>query len=233
MIVSLTIVRYRKRFIPMALLAMGMFRTKLHSQQGCTFFKLLGSSKAGTFQFKPDWCKWALLAVWNDRMDFDDFYSQSYISKWWDRFTTERWTILMEPLQSRGTWDGVEPFGKTNRNDYNGLIVVLTRATISHKKIRRFWAHVADVEEAMRKSDGYLMSLGIGELYHLAATFSVWRDKDSMQAFAYQRPQHVDVIKKTRDEHWHKEDLFARFKPLESFGTIDGADPLSDIIKFD
>lgn len=230
MIVSLTIVRYRKRFIPMAIIAMGKFRAKLRKQPGCTFFKMLGSSKAGTLQFKPDWQKWGLLAVWDERANFDSFYQESQLSKWWDKYTTERWTILMEPTLSRGTWDGAEPFGRLYNDNNNGPVVVLTRATINLNRLRRFWAHVAGVEDAMKKSDGYLMSLGIGEFFHRAATFSVWRDKESMQAFAYQRPKHVDVIKKTRDEHWHHEDLFARFRPIESMGTMDGTDPLSDII---
>ena len=49
MIVSLTIVRYRKLFIPFALLAMAIHRRPMRMQKACTFWQLLGTGKNGTF----------------------------------------------------------------------------------------------------------------------------------------------------------------------------------------
>ena len=117
MILSLTIVRYRKWLIPFALLAMAVHRLPMWLQKGCTFWKLLGSGKNGTFSLAPDWQQWGLLAVWDDREDFDQFYERSFITKWWHLFAQEKWTILCEPLQSRGKWDGKEPFGNPNIQD--------------------------------------------------------------------------------------------------------------------
>jgi hypothetical protein len=35
------------------------------------------------------------------------------------------------------------------------------------------------------------------------------------------------VIKKTRNEDWYSEELFARFKIISGTGTLNGIDPLS------
>src|SRR5476651_1584823 len=99
MIVSLTIVRYRKAFVPFALLAMAVHRLPLMFQQGCSFWKLLGCGHNGTFDLQPDWQQWGLLAVWDDRESFGEFYRSSFISRWWKALGHESWTVLLEPLQ--------------------------------------------------------------------------------------------------------------------------------------
>src|ERR1700761_4950257 len=136
MIVSLTIVRYRKAMIPFALLAMAIHRLPMMLQKGCSFWKLLGSGRNGTFDLHPDWQQWGLLAVWNDQEDFDRFYANSFVAGWWRKLAHEQWTVLCEPLQSHGKWDAKEPFGKPDVNNYSGPIAVLTRATIRLNKLK-------------------------------------------------------------------------------------------------
>lgn len=231
MIVSLTIVRYRKLFIPFALLAMAIHRLPLMMQKGCSFYKLLGSGKNGTFDLKPDWQQWGLLACWETQNNFDQFHNRSFVSSWWKFLCTERWTILCEPLQSHGQWSGKEPFGKPISNEINGPIAVLTRATIRFKRLKNFWANVDAVANMMSAAPGYITSFGIGEApVYRQATFSIWNSINDVKAFAYQSPEHAEVIKKTRSENWYSEELFARFKPLASFGTLNGTDPLKGLL---
>jgi hypothetical protein len=234
MIVSLTIVRYRKRFVPFALLAMAIHRLPMWMQKGCTFWKLMGSGKNGTFSLAPDWQQWCLLAVWDSRQEFDRFYEGSSITKWWNLFAIEKWTILCEPLQSHGKWDGKEPFGNPNITEHNGPVAILTRATIRLTRLKNFWANVDQVSRLMRKSPGYVTSLGIGERpFYKQATFSLWNSLNDVKAFAYLSKEHAEVIKKTRTEGWYSEELFARFKPLATMGTLNHVDPLQGLIKFD
>ena len=234
MIVSLTIIRYRKLFIPFALLAMAVHRLFMWLQKGCTFWKLLGSGHNGTFDLQPDWQQWGLLAVWDDHREFDRFYKQSFIASWWKLLATETWTILCEPLQSHGKWDGKEPFGDPGIQNYTGPVAVLTRATIRISKLKNFWSNVDAVANLMTGAKGFITSFGIGEApVYRQATFSIWQNLDDVKAFAYQSRQHAEVIKKTRTENWYSEELFARFRPVKSFGTIKGEDPLNGMIKFD
>ena len=230
MIVSLTIVRYRKLFIPFALMAMALHRLFMHLQKGCTFWKLLGSGQNGTFDLQPDWQQWGLLAVWQTREDFDSFHTQSPVVYWWTLFGVERWTVLLSPLQSHGKWDTKEPFLAQDDPSYTGPIAVLTRATIRLSRLKNFWSNVDDVAKLMATAPGYITSLGIGEApFYRQATFSVWENLDDVKACAYKSREHSEVIRKTRAENWYKEELFARFKPLATFGTIKGQNPLKII----
>ncbi len=230
MIVSLTIVRYRKLFIPFALLAMAIHRLPMWLQKGCSFYKLLGSGHNGTFDLQPDWQQWGLLACWDSREDFDRFQASSFVANWWKILSHEGWTVLCEPLQSHGKWDGKEPFGNPEAKEHTGPVAVLTRATIRISRLKNFWSHVDEVANLMAGAPGYITSFGIGEApVYRQATFSIWQNLDDVKNFAYKSREHAEVIKLTRSENWYKEELFARFKPLESFGSLHGKDPLGDL----
>ncbi|AMR33327.1 spheroidene monooxygenase [Mucilaginibacter sp. PAMC 26640] len=232
MIVTLTIIRYRKALVPFALLAMAVHRLPMALQQGCTFWKLLGSGRNGTFDLQPDWQQWGLLACWDTREDYERFSQQSFVSKWWRALGSEQWTAVCKPIASHGKWDGKEPFGKPDAEATSGPVAVLTRATIKISRLKNFWSHVDEVAELMTVAPGYITSIGVGEApVYRQATFSVWESMEQMKAFAYGSKQHAEVIKKTRSEGWYSEELFARFSILESHGTINGREPLAGKIQ--
>lgn len=233
MIVSISIVKYRRLFIPFALVAMALHRVPLMLDKSCTFWKLMGSGKDGKFTLKPDWQMWVTLAEWKTREDFDKFYQDSFISSWWKRFTKEQFTILCEPLSSHGKWSGKEPFNKeTSKKDkaVSEPVVVLTRATIRPTKIKSFWSNVGVVSGIMVKSKGYVTSFSMGEApFYLQATLSVWESMDDVITFAYKSPEHAEVIRKTRSENWYSEELFARFRLVASYGSLNGKNPLAGL----
>ena len=229
MIVSFTVLRYPRIFIPMAFLAMAIHRLPLMANKKCRFWKLMGSGNKGSFDLKPDLQQWVLLAVWEKKEDFDEFYHKSFVGGWWKRFTKERWTLLCTPLKSHGAWDGRNPFVPQGATIDTGTpVAVLTRATIRPTRLRNFWSNIDRVSQIMAKAKGYILSFGVGEapLYR-QATFSVWETEEDVKNFAYGSREHREVINKTRDEGWYSEELFARFKPIESFGTLGGKNPLN------
>ncbi len=231
MLVSITIIRYPKKFIVFAFLAMALHRIPLWFTKGCSFWKLLGCGKNGTFDIHPDFRQWGLLAVWESEADFNSFKNTSFIAKWWKWFGEESWTILCQPMESHGKWGGKEPFGNPKIKENDGIVGVLTRATIRINKLNRFWQNVPKVAAIMDKSPGFITSVGIGEApFFMQATFSIWKDLESVKTFAYKSPEHTEVIKLTRKEDWYSEELFARFKIVDSEGTINGENPLKDYL---
>ncbi|MEO8768997.1 MAG: spheroidene monooxygenase [Ferruginibacter sp.] len=236
--VSLTIIRYPKLFIPFAFFAMVMHRFPLWFNKKISFYKLMGSGRNGTFDKKPDLQQWAILSVHSlpvvengDKNLLKNLYG-SFISGWFHFFNCETFTILLCPIQSHGLWDGKKAFGEFSNGIEkpaagNEVIAVLTRATIRPGKLKYFWQHVAPVAAKMTTAKGFIMSVGIGEIPWIKqATFSIWETTDDMKAFAYGMQEHVEVIKKTRQQKWYKEDMFVRFKIIKSVGTLRGINPL-------
>ncbi len=218
---SLIIVRY-PRFMGWAgVLSMALFRIPLWFNRNISFWKLMGSGKNGTFDKTPDWRQWAVLLV-NKKLDKHEI--PIFFNYWWKFFQCEKWTILLEPIEGHGLWDGKQPFGQlAKQTDYNGPICILTRATIRIQKMHRFWSHVDAIASQMAGSKGFITSIGIGEIPWIKqATFSIWTNKEAMKAFAYQMKDHAEVVVKTKKEKWYSEELFVRFKPLASFGSLNG-----------
>ncbi|MCW3110044.1 MAG: spheroidene monooxygenase, partial [Segetibacter sp.] len=136
--------------------------------------------------------------------------------------------LVLQPIEGHGTWDSREAFGSLPRNStYDGMIAVLTRATIRIHRLQNFWKHVDGVARHMRSSVGFITSLSIGDVPWIKqATFSIWENKESMKAFSYKMREHTEVIRKTREEKWYSEDMFVRFKIIASIGTINNINPL-------
>ncbi|WP_225975466.1 spheroidene monooxygenase [Panacibacter ginsenosidivorans] len=213
------------------LLSMALFRLPLFFNEQINFWKLLGCGKNGTFDIYPDWRQWAILVVKRESSNVNKdnkLLYGSFINAWWNFFRCEVYTIILEPIEGHGTWDGKEAFGKLPRQtDHEGMVAVLTRATIRLNRLRHFWKHVDAVATQMNNADGFITSVGIGEVPWIKqATFSIWESKEHMKMFAYKMKDHAEVVRKTRQENWYSEDMFVRFKPILSFGNLHGIDPL-------
>lgn len=240
MICILTIVRYSKKLSLFGIMSMALFHPFLYLNKNIHFYKLLGCGKNGTFDIHPDWQQWGILTV-RQKSDVDLKQSTNsklygkFIAKWFRVFNCEVFTVIMQPIEGFGRWDGKEIFGKLpKQTDYQNITAVLTRATIRFSRLKAFWKNVSGVANQMADSPGFITSVGIGEIPLIKqATFSVWETKDAMKQFSYRMQPHVDVIRKTRAENWYSEELFVRFIPLAAYGTLQGKNPLQSFLKDD
>ncbi|MEI6087944.1 MAG: spheroidene monooxygenase [Bacteroidota bacterium] len=242
MITTLTIVRYPKWLVWAGMMSMAVLRLPLWLNPNISFWKLMGSGKNGSFDKTPDLRQWALISVFkNDdvthlQVQLQDIDHQkilkqqygSFIRNWWLFFNCEIWTIVLNPIEGHGFWDGNEVFGQLEKNTaYEGPIAILTRATIRLNKMKSFWANVAPVANKMNDLEGFIGSYGIGEIpWKKQATFSLWESKIAMRNFAYKMKEHATVIQKTKKEDWYSEEMFVRFIPIASYGTLRGVNPL-------
>jgi len=224
MIVALTVTKYRLITIPFAFLGMAILRLPLWLNKKCLFWKLMGSGKDAQVDLPADFKHWAVLTTWETRSDYEIFNDQSFVMKWFRFFGIEEFTILLNPLASHGLWSGRQPFKiEITNNKLAGKVAVITRAAIKFNKVKEFRKNIKRAADSMREAPGFILSAGMGENpYFDQATFSIWKDLDSMKNYAYKSFDHSDVIKLTRERKWYTEELFARFEIIDSWGTLNG-----------
>ena len=201
--------------------------------EGLTFQKLLGSGQ--NFGLMPNFSTYVFLGVWNTETQADQFLASSAFATITNG-TDNVSTLYLEPYQTHGSWDGVNPFEQSdvsvNRkqsrqetltaNSERSLpIVVLTRATIRTGSLLDFWRHVPATRQKLADhKDNLLFAIGVGEKPIVQqCTISVWRSSEAVNQFAYRQSGHKEVVRLTRDRQWYSEELFARFTVRKTGGS--------------
>lgn len=200
----------------------------LKKVKGLTFYRLMGSGKGRGFNPMPDWSVYCLLQVWESEEAAQTFFTSSDLMKQYEKHTEEIYTLYMKNIGAVGTWIGKNPFEKGAELEQNLPIAIITRATIKWNWLIKFWKYVPTSEEGLDGNEGLIYTKGVGEVPIIQmATFSLWKDFESVKQFAYKSKQHQEAIKKTRQYEWYSEELFSRFQPYKSSGTWEGKDLLS------
>jgi len=176
----------------------------------------MGSGKNGTFDIHPDFNQWAILFT----AENINIKAPNFIYRYFRFFRCETKEFLLQPIEGHGLWNKKKVFGELHQqiND-DAVVAVLTRATIKLNRLKNFWSNVDSIADKMSSVKGLIMSYGIGETPWIKqATFSIWQNKNVMKDFAYNMQQHKEVIYKTRNENWYKEEMFVRFRILSVKG---------------
>lgn len=192
--------------------------------KGQTFYKLMGSGKNEGFNPFPDWSVYSLLQVWESASAADAFFKEAELMNRYRKHATEIWTIYMKNIKANGAWSKQNPFQPAHDLDeHNKHVAVITRATIKLSKLVPFWKYVPTSHQPLKHNSGLIYTKGIGEIPVIQmATFSLWKDWESVKKFAYESKEHNEAIRKTRALNWYSEELFSRFQPYRSEGTWEG-----------
>ena len=209
-----------------ALAHLGTDRVRLRRVAGLELCRVLGTGRGSDTGPSADLRRTALFAVWRDEGDLDAFLAESPIAERWSG-ADEQWHVRLRGLGGHGSWRGFDVLDGLERGDDGGPIAVVTRADVHVRAWRDFRADGRPVSLEVQRAPGLLAVAGIGELpVGRLGTFSLWSGLEAIAAFAGQ-PRHREVVRRTRNEHWYGEELFARFEPYASSGTWDGRDPLA------
>lgn len=195
--------------------------------KGLQFFKLMGSGQEN-FNPLPDWSVYAILQVWESEVAAETFFETHPLVLSYQKRTSQLMTIYLRPMSTKGLWSGTNPFEQSTSIDHeNPYLVIITRATIKLRFLIRFWKFVPYAQAGLKGNPGLLYTKGIGEVpIRNMATFSLWKNKDALQLFAYEHQAHKKAITLTKKLNWYKEELFARFQPYRVVGEWDGISEL-------
>ena len=232
---TLTLYRYPSRHMLWALAQMKLAHKKLDETPGLTFHKLMGSGGNGGFGIWPNWHVYALLAKWESVEAWQQFNAENSFAQNTQRRCTEQMTVCMEPIRTHGKWDGLNPFEPVQEGigTTDTPVAVLTRARIRPSKLPSFLRQTRKAKKALKDQEGLWLSIGVGEVPLLyQATFSIWRNAEAIQQYAYRTPAHAKVVRQTHEKQWYIEEMFTRFHILSVTGTWQGIAPSVDLTAF-
>lgn len=228
---TVTVSTFRFRGLADCLWAFGQMqlaRGPLARLPGIGFHRLFGSGSGASFDPRPDFGVYAILATWPSLEAARHAVEDAAVYRRWRDHAGENFTAYLSPVHAAGTWDGVAPFAAEKQAELPSPLAVLTRATIKLGKVIEFWRHVPAVSDSLVDQDGAAFAIGLGDIPWLhQVTVSIWPDVETMHRFAYRNGAHAAAIREAKARGWFKEDLFARFSVLETSGTWRGRAPLA------
>lgn len=184
----------------------------LFDAKGLLETKMMGTGSGNGFSIWPDFKRYSILSFFESDEDLKDFVQNNDKLQWYKQNAQQQLIAKLIPFKGHGSWGGVVPFDYSQSAvSDSDPIAVITRATIHTKALPDFWRNVPKVASFMHSAPA-LHQVGIGEYpLFMQATFSIWENLKSLKETAYTNTPHAEVVKKTRERNWYKEELFAEF----------------------
>ena len=226
---SFHLVRARPGRGPAALSRLVLDRPALHRVPGLRFSRLLGTGRGSTTMASIDPRRTAMFAVWEDGTALDGFLATSPVAQRWVE-AEEAYHVRLALIGGHGRWRSVDVLDGLATATGDGPVAVLTRATVRLARWPQFLRAGVAVNRSLAGATGLLAVAGIGEApLGRQATFSLWSSAAAMRAFADGDTEHRTAVRRTREERWYGEELFAHFSPFGAAGTWSGRDPLGGL----
>ena len=204
---------------------MGFARLPLSRMPGLEFWKLCGSGPDNGFTLKFNPSVYTMLCAWPDLETAQRTLNEAPLFARYRDMAAESGTLFLQPISARGNWSGKEPFRPSLSPTGEGPIAALTRATLRPRIARRFWSRVPDINDVIGADPNVMFKIGMGEVPALhQVTFSIWPDMASMARFARWSGPHAEAIRAVRKEGWFQEELYARFRVVNTQGIWGGRD---------
>jgi hypothetical protein len=203
--------RYPRRHAPGAFMLMGFQDWVTDKGLPGGMVRLMGCGGRDGFSIVPDFSRYCLMSALDDPTQ-QPRLRESRLYRWVAGPCIEQLHFTLVPASGHGTWDGKEVFDFSGERVGERPFAVLTHARVNRSHAKDFWRSVPAIRQGLRDSLGCAYHIGFGEHPFLTlATFSIWQDLATMQAFAYRKTAHSRTSKSARGDNWLAESLFARF----------------------
>lgn len=190
---------------------------------GLGFAKVLGSGREGGFGLAPGWQHQGLFLVFTDEATALRFSAASAQLAAYRRHAASLGVAVLRATSCRGSWSG-RSIAVSASPPARGPVAVLTRASIRPRRAAAFWRLAPAAEASLSATPGCRLAVGLGEAPLLRqATFSLWDDAASMEAYA-REGAHRQASRAAASQGFFSESMFVRFAPLALGGQWRGQD---------
>ena len=166
-----------------------------------------------------------LVAVWDDDASVARFLEDHPLA----HTLSGGWHARLEPLRATTNgWTGMPSLVEREQPvDDDEPVAVLTYGRLNFRSVHHFLRSSAAAEGEAVEHPALLASTGLARPPRLVSTFSLWRTAAEMREYAYRGSGHTAAMRAMGHRHFHREWLFARFRPYATAGTWNGSDPLA------
>lgn len=165
-VASFHLARFPIHAAPGELGAMWFGRGALAAVEGLRWWKPLilglGPPRRPHHYPLPSLRRGALLARWEDERALDEFLAGSEVAERWRRRSRELWHVCLEPVTSRGGWQGLSPPFPVARPHPlpDGPAVLLTYGRLWARAVVPFFRALSSVHADLRTRDRLLAYTG-------------------------------------------------------------------------
>ena len=180
----------------------------------------------GSMRPSPQLGRLALVALWDD----DDALDRFLVGHPMAEALAGGWHVRLEPLRAWGGWPGLPGDIPRRRNvDHDGPAAVVTMGHLRLTQTRRFLRASNKAENSVVAAPGLIWATGMARP-PFVGTCSLWESTDALSGYAYDAadPAHPDAIAAGRAKPFHHDEVFIRFRPYASRGSLGGRNPLTE-----
>jgi hypothetical protein len=217
----LLLVRFAPAAVPWGLTRLALGARALGTVPGLRFARVLGSGRGGGFGLAPGFDHQGLIGFFGDETSARAFATDAPLVQAYRERALESLCLVLRASSCRGSWGGASLAVSAAAQE--GMpMAALTRASIRARHALRFWRHAPATHAGIAQAAGCRLAIGLGEAPLLRqATFSLWDDARSMQAYA-RSGAHLAASRGAWQEGWFSESMFVRFVPLSIEGRWRG-----------
>ncbi len=204
---------------------MGLAKPALRKIPDLRFFKLMGTGSGAGFSTRPNFGVYTLLAEWPSMEVARERIASAGGLEGHRQVADRMATLYLEPVASRGRWDGHRFEVAADARDQQLPLVALTRASIRPSKLFRFWSRVPAISETVEREDMRRFMIGTGEIPWLhQVTVSLWQSAEAMERFSRESATHGEAVRLAYQENWFSGVLLYAIQPAGHARRLAGPD---------